>query len=407
VKEDVVTTVEEPVHQFPMTRTCPFSPPAAYAEIREEEPVTRVGLPDGKQAWAVSRHEDVRTVLNDRRFSADRQHPDFPQLVKGGAAFRPRDVRTIIAMDAPEHGPARKAVLGEFTVRRMEALRPRIQEIVDERIDALLAGPDPGDLVEALSLPVPSLVICELLGVPYADHGFFQLHTAKLINRETSPEGRRAALETVRGYMSDLIAEKEKNPPDDLLGRQIVKLRAEGTYQRPALAALGFLLLVAGHETTANMISLSTVALLRNPDQLAALKADPGKTLDAVEELLRYFTIVDTATARLCVADIELGGQLIRAGEGVLALGYAANRDPGAFENPDDLDIDRGARHHVAFGFGPHQCLGQNLARMELQIVLDSLFRRVPGLKLAVDVDELPFKDDASIYGLYQLPVSW
>ncbi|WP_206787939.1 cytochrome P450 [Amycolatopsis sp. MtRt-6] len=393
------------VHEFPMTRTCPFAPPPAYTEIREEEPVTRVRLPEGKQAWVVSRHEDVRTVLNDRRFSADRQHPDFPQLVPGFR--RPDDERTMITMDAPEHGPARKAVLGEFTVRRMEELRPRIQEIVDERIDALLAGPKPGDLVETLSLPVPSLVICEMLGVPYADHDFFQTHTAKLINRDTPPQERRAAVEAVREYMSDLIAGKEDNPPDDLLGRQIVKLREEGTYRRASLAATGFLLLVAGHETTANMISLGTVGLLENPDQLALVKADPGKTLDAVEELLRYFTIVDAATARLCVEDVEVGGQLIRAGEGVLALGYAANRDGSAFENPDELDIERGARHHVAFGFGPHQCLGQNLARMELQIVFDTLFRRIPGLKLATPVDDLPFKDDANIYGLYRLPVTW
>ncbi|MGW5744418.1 cytochrome P450 [Amycolatopsis sp. NPDC003861] len=393
------------VHEFPMTRTCPFAPPPAYAEIREEEPVTRVRLPAGKQAWVVSKHEDVRTVLNDRRFSADRQHPDFPQLVPG--LRRPDDERTMITMDAPEHGPARKAVLGEFTVRRMEALRPRIQEIVDERIDALLAGPKPGDLVEMLSLPVPSLVICEMLGVPYADHDFFQTQTAKLIKRDTPPLERRAAVESVRGYMSDLIAGKEDNPPDDLLGRQIVKLREEGTYRRPALAATGFLLLLAGHETTANMISLGTVGLLENPDQLALVKDDPGKTLDAVEELLRYFTIVDAATARLCVEDAEVGGQLIRAGEGVLALGYAANRDEAAFENPDELDIERGARHHVAFGFGPHQCLGQNLARMELQIVFDTLFRRIPGLELAAPVDDLPFKDDAAIYGLYRLPVTW
>ncbi|MGW4063367.1 cytochrome P450 [Amycolatopsis sp. NPDC004747] len=393
------------VHEFPMTRTCPFAPPPAYAEIREEEPVTRVRLPEGKQAWVVSRHEDVRTVLNDRRFSADRQHPDFPQLIPGFR--RPDDERTMITMDAPEHGPARRAVLGEFTVRRMEELRPRIQEIVDERIDALLAGPKPGDLVETLSLPVPSLVICEMLGVPYADHDFFQVNTAKLLKRATPPQERRAAAESVRSYMSDLIGEKEANPPDDLLGRQIVKLREEGTYRRAALAATGFLLLVAGHETTANMISLGTLALLENPDQLALIKDDPGKTLDAVEELLRYFTIVDAATARLCVEDAEVGGQLIRAGEGVLALGYAANRDEAAFEKPDELDIERGARHHVAFGFGPHQCLGQNLARMELQIVFDTLFRRIPGLRPATPVGELPFKDDAGIYGLYRLPVTW
>lgn len=401
-----MTTTEK--YGFPMTRTCPFAPPPAYEEIREEDPVSRVRLPDGGWAWAVTRHEDVRTVLNDRRFSAHRQHPDFPQLVKGEAASRRPDAeRFLIEMDAPEHGPARRAVLGEFTVRRLETLRPRIQEIVDGQIDELLAGPRPGDLVESLSLPVPSLVICELLGVPYADHEFFQQHTVKMISQSTPPEDRLAAMGAVQGYMTDLVAEKEQNPPDDLLGRQIVKLRANGSYRRTALAGMGFLLLVAGHETTANMISLSTLAFLRNPEQLAMITADPGRTLNAVEEMLRYFTIIDAATARLCVEDIEVGGQLIKAGEGVLALGYSANRDPRAFQNPDELDIERGARHHVAFGFGPHQCLGQNLARMELQIVFDTLFRRVPTLRPAMEVDELPFKDDANIYGLHRLPVTW
>ncbi|MGW8434511.1 cytochrome P450 [Nocardiopsis sp. NPDC055551] len=401
-----MTTTEK--HEFPMARTCPFAPPPAYQEIREEEPVSRVRLPDGGWAWVVSRHEDVRNVLNDRRFSAHRQHPDFPALVEGEAVSRRPDAeRMLLEMDAPEHGPARKAVLGEFTVRRLEALRPRIQQIVDGQIDALLAGPHPGDLVKSLSLPVPSLVICEMLGVPYADHEFFQGLTVKVIKQSTPPEERGAAMGAIQGYMADLVAEKELNPPDDLLGRQIVKLRADGTYRRSALTGMGLLLLVAGHDTTANMISLSTVAFLRNPEQLAKIRTDPGKTLNAVDEMLRYFTIIDAATARLCIEDIEIGGQLIKAGEGVLALSYAANRDPRAFENPDELDIERHARQHVAFGFGPHQCLGQNLARMELQIVFDTLFRRVPTLRLARDVDELPFKDDANIFGLYQLPVTW
>jgi cytochrome P450 len=171
--------------------------------------------------------------------------------------------------------------------------------------------------------------------------------------------------------------------------------------------SLGFLLLIAGHETTANMISLGVMTLLEDPVQLAALRADPDITPRAVEELLRYFTIAEFATSRVAKEDIEIGGVLIRAGEGVIALGNAANRDPAAFENGDKLDFERGARHHITFGFGAHQCLGQNLARMELQIVFDTLFRRVPGLRLAVPVDELPFKDDAAIYGLYELPVTW
>lgn len=396
--------------QFPLTRECPFSPPKEYREIREQEPIAKVHLSSGTWAWAITRHEDVRTMLADPRFSSDRTNPNFPALVNGGR-LRPdgeKAEKSMISLDAPEHGPARRAVLGEFTVRRMEALRPRIQEIVDERIDAVLAGPRPADLVRELSLPVPSLVICELLGVPYSDHEFFQDHTATMINRQSAPQTRYAAVRAIESYLGDLITLKEQDPSDgDLLGRQIIKGRAEGTYRHEALVAMAFLLLLAGHETTANMISLGTVALLENPDQLALVKADPTKTLPAVEELLRYFTIVDAVTARVATEDVELGGITIRAGEGVLGLGFSANRDPEAFENPDSLDVERGARHHVAFGFGPHQCLGQNLARMELQIVIDTLFRRIPDLALAEPVEKLPFKDEAAIFGLHALPVTW
>jgi cytochrome P450 len=317
--------------------------------------------------------------------------------------FRP----SLISMDAPEHGPARRAVVGEFTVKRIQAMQPRIQQIVDGCIDALLATPRPADLVEALSLPVPSLVICELLGVPYRDHAFFQSRTGRFIRRTTSQEERTAAVDELRSYLDELVTEKEQEPGDDLLGRQIRKQREKGAIDHEALVSLAFLLLVAGHETTANMISLGTLALLENPRSLAAIRQDPGRTPGAVEELLRYFTIVEFATSRVAVEDVELGGVLIRAGEGVVGLGNAANHDPAVFEHPDELDVERGARHHVAFGYGPHQCLGQNLARAELQIVFDTLLRRIPSLALAVPVDELPFKDDANIHGLYQLPVTW
>ncbi|MFI5606194.1 cytochrome P450 [Amycolatopsis sp. NPDC051903] len=398
-----MTTMDE----LPVARKCPFAPPEEYTATREEPPVHRVKIPDGKQAWVLARHEDVRAVLNDPRFSADRLNPDFPTLVPGGNVIRRTEAeRTMLAMDAPQHGPERKAVLGEFTVKRVGELKPRIQEIVDGLIDDILAADQPVDLVEALSLPVPSLVICELLGVPYEDHEFFQENTKQLIKRNTTAEARRAAFERVQSYLADLIAQKETEPGDDLLGRQIVKRREEGTYDRAKLVSLAFLLLAAGHETTANMISLGTVAFLRNPDQLALIKADPAKTLPAVEELLRYFSIVDNTT-RMAKEDVEVGGVTIKAGEGVVLMAYAANWDPDVFEDAAAFDIERGARHHVAFGFGPHQCLGQNLARTELQIVFDTLFRRIPGLRLAQDVDDLPFKDDALIYGLYELPVTW
>ncbi|WP_410569203.1 cytochrome P450 [Amycolatopsis sp. cmx-4-61] len=406
-----MTEVAEPATRddtFPLLRTCPFAPPPAYEKLREAGPVHRVTLQSGQEAWAVTRLEDVRTVLNDPRFSSDRFNPGFPILTRQGRPQRRRFTASLINMDPPEHGAARREVVGEFTVKRMKALQPRIQQIVDEHIDAILAGPKPADLVSALSLPVPSLVICEQLGVPYADHDFFQSRSSTLLNREVTQEVRMQAVEEMQNYLDELVSAKEADPTDDLLGRQILKQREEhGDVAHDELVSLAFLLLLAGHETTANMISLGTVALLENPDQLAIIKNDPGKTLDAVEELLRYFTIAEFATSRVATEDVEIGGQLIRAGEGVLGLSYSGNRDAAAFENPDALDLERGARHHVAFGFGPHQCLGQNLARMELQIVFDTLFRRIPDLKLAAPVDQLPYKHDSSIFGLYCLPVTW
>jgi cytochrome P450 len=392
-----VTTVET----LPITRSCPYAPPEEHVRLREEAPIAKVRLPSGSEAWALARHEHIRTMLTDPRFSSDRSNPNFPLLQavpRGRIRFR----ASLISMDPPEHGPARRAVVGEFTVKRMAALRPRIQEIVDEHLDAMLAGPKPADLVQALSLPVPSLVICELLGVPYADHEFFQTRSAKLLRRTTPPEERVAAVDELRDYLDALITRKEQEPGDDLLSRQLGK-----TPDREELVSLGFLLLIAGHETTANMISLGTLALLEHPEALATIREDPAKTPNAVEELLRYFTIAEFAASRVATEDVELGGVLIRKGEGVVALGNTANRDPEAFDHPDELDVNRGARHHVAFGFGAHQCLGQNLARMELQIVFDTLFRRVPGLRLAVPAGELPFKDDANVYGLYELPVTW
>ncbi|KAA9151764.1 cytochrome P450 [Amycolatopsis acidicola] len=358
-------------------------------------------LPSGHEVWALTRHEDVRAMLTDPRFSSDRQNPGFPLLLTNQrrvTGFKP----SLISMDPPEHGPARREVVGEFTVKRMAALRPRIQEIVDEHVEAMLAGPKPVDLVQALSLPVPSLVICELLGVPYADHEFFQTRSSRLLRRTTPPGERQACVDELRQYLRELLARKEKEPGDDLLSRQLAK-----TNDREELVALGFLLLIAGHETTANMISLGTMTLLENPADLAELMADPAKTPSAVEELLRYFTIAEFAASRVAVEDVEIGGVLIRKGEGVVSLGNTANRDPNVFEHADELDLGRGARNHIAFGFGAHQCLGQNLARMELQIVFDTLFKRIPGLRLAKPVGELPFKDDANIYGLYELPVTW
>jgi cytochrome P450 len=411
--------VDETVVNVPITRTCPWAPSPDYRRLQEAPSISRVQLPSGESAWAAARYEHVRAMLADPRFSSDRSHPGYPLLLAGqrrvvsGESSTRRKISpfSLLSMDAPEHSGARRAVLGEFTMRRMQTLRPHVQRIVDDCVDAMLAGPRPADLVAALSLAVPSLTICQLLGVPYSDHEFFQERAGALLRRGTSGDERVRVIAEMRSFLGDLVAGKEREPGDDLLSRQILQRRADGTpdnaEDHEELVLLAFLLLLAGHGTTANMISLGTLALLENPDALAAIRDDPGKTPDAVEELLRYFTVAETSMSRVATEDVEIGGTLVRAGEGVVGLAYVANRDPAAFADPDRLDIGRGARHHLAFGFGPHHCLGMNMARMELQIVFDTLLRRIPSLTLAAPVDELPFKDDANIYGLYKLPVTW
>ncbi|GAA0937446.1 cytochrome P450 [Nonomuraea longicatena] len=395
--------------ELPVERGCPFTPPAAYERLREQAPISRIRMTSGGEAWWVSRHEEARAVLADPRFSSDRRHDGYPLFNLDAATLQ--QLRTqppvLIGMDGAEHSAARRPAISEFTVKRLAGLRPRIQAIVDHFIDDLLATDRrPVDLVQALSLPVPSLVICELLGVPYADHDFFQSRTSMMVSR-TSQEDRWRAFADVRAYVDGLVTRKESEPGDDLLSRQIARQRQTGALDHTGLVSLAFLLLTAGHETTANMISLGVVGLLSHPEQLALIKADPGRTPMAVEELLRYFTIADTITARVATEDVEIGGVSMKAGDGVVVSALSADWDPAAFENPAELDVERGDRHHLAFGYGPHQCLGQNLARMELQIVFDTLFRRIPTLRLAAPAEDLPYKDDAVVYGVHELPVTW
>jgi cytochrome P450 len=369
-------------------------------------------MPHGGEAWLITRYEDVRAVLADPRFSSDRRKPGFPRIHPAVIAAQDHGVPArpnMIGLDGAEHAANRRPVLSEFTVKRVRAMRPRIQTIVDEHIDAMLAAGSPADLVTSLSLPVPSLVICELLGVPYADHEFFQSCTAELLSFSTTGGGRADAMNRMLAYMDRLCAAKEADPGDDLLGRVITKQRTagDGTDDHEHLVGLAVILLVAGHETTANVISLGTAALLNDPALAAPLRSGTGSTPALVEELVRYFSITGAVTSRAATEDTTIGGTPIRAGEGVVALVPAANHDPDAFDSPDRIDPERGSRHHLGFGYGVHQCLGQNLARLELEIVFDTLFRRIPTLRLDAPLDTLPFKDDAAIYGLNELPVAW
>ncbi|WP_087684201.1 cytochrome P450 [Streptomyces malaysiensis] len=406
---ETTAETEEPLPEFPMPRAagCPFDPPPTTRALHTERPVTRVRLWDGSAPWLVTRYADQRALLGDPRVSSEATLPGFPHASAGFRENAGRR-RSFITMDDPEHARIRRMVTGPFAIKRIEALRPEIQKITDDLIDAMLAGPTPVDLVRALALPLPSLVICKLLGVPYEDHDFFQRNSSLLINRHSSVEDVVGANEALTDYLEGLVVAKLADPADDMLSELAGRVRAGELTQRDA-ANMGVLLLVAGHETTANMIALGTVALLENPDQLAVLREtdDPKAIAGAVEELLRYLTIVHNGRRRVALEDIEIGGETIRAGDGIIVYTGTGNWDAEVFPEPERLDIGRDARRHIAFGFGIHQCLGQPLARVELQVVYGTLYRRIPTLRLATGIDQLPFKEDGLVYGVYELPVTW
>ncbi len=394
---------------FPMKRVCPFSPPPQYTALREQKPISKVMLPSGKPAWLLTRHADVKAILADPRVSSDPMRPGFPEQ-KGAGREDPSEKRRaplLIEMDPPEHSTYRRMLIGEFAVARVNEMRPRIQQIVDELIDEIVRKGPVADLVESFALPIPTLVICGLLGVPYADHEFFQARTREVVSLSASPEQAEAAFNELGRYVDELVARKEGNPPDDLIGRLIVDQCRRGTLTHEQLVSMAMLLLVAGHESSASMIALGIATFLHNPDQLAKLRAAPELAVNAVEEMMRFHSLGDADAVRVAVEDIEIAGEWIKAGDGIIPLLPAANRDPEAFERPDSLDIQRQGRHHLGFGYGIHQCLGQNLARAELEIAYRTLFERIPTLRLAVPVEGLPFKYDSTIFGLHALPVLW
>jgi hypothetical protein len=394
---------------FPMSRSCPLDPPADLAELASNRPIGRVRLWDDSTPWLITRHDDVRAVLADRRFSSDPSRPGFPSQSPVSKFRRERSRGSFLTMDDPEHARYRRMLVGEFTVRRIEGLRPLVVESVTDLLAAMAAGPKPVDLVTAFALPLPSLVICHLLGVPYADHEFFQTRSRDMLNATGDPAEALSAGKDLALYMHSLIKTKEATPGDDLLSRLIdARLRTEELTSRE-VTSMAMLLLVAGHETTANQLALGVAALLRDPDHATRLRdaTDPDVVNGAVEELLRLLTITHFGRRRVATEDVDLNGTLIKAGEGVIAAADIANRDPEIFTDPEHFDPTRKPNRHIAFGFGVHQCLGQPLARLELQIALPALLRRFPDLRLAVDFDEITFRDKLPIYGPNALPVTW
>ncbi|TDV55974.1 cytochrome P450 [Actinophytocola oryzae] len=410
MSDTLTSAAREETPTFPMAREagCPFDPPRELRASVVERPVARVRIWDGSTPWLVTGHAEQRALLSDPRVSVDDRVPGFPHWNESIRTMAPQRSDSVFNTDPPTHTRYRRMMTSPFTFKRVQAMRPVVQRLTEELLDAMTAGPAPADLVEALAMPLPSLMICDILGVPYEDRDFFQHHASVGVDRTATVEQGMQSFAAQVQYLAELVGKRIENPADDVLSDLAARVVAE-EISVPEAAQMGLGMLVAGHETSANMIGLGTLALLQNPDQLALLRDTEDETVvaGAVEELLRYLGIIHNGQRRIAKEDIEIGDVHIRAGEGIIIELATANRDPRTFAEPERLDLTRPAREHHAFGFGIHQCVGQQLARVELQVVFDTLFKRVPTLRLATTLDRIEFKHDRLAFGVYSLPVAW
>jgi cytochrome P450 len=396
---------------YPMPRTDPLDVPPGLAELAARGPLSRVTLWDGSSTWLVTGWQEARAVLADNRFSADVRRPGYPHVRPGfrgtrvaSAATRGVGGATLLRMDPPAHDTLRRMLTRFFTVRRAAAMRPMLEDRTDACLDDLHARGAPADIIGALATPLPSLVLCELLGIPVTDRPYFEELSAALVAFDASQRQVIGVLRRLAEYLDGLVTAMEQDPGEDILGVLIRDYASQGLLSRADLLGTARVLLTAGHETSASMLGLSLATLLQNRPAWRSLRAAPETIPAAVEELLRFHTIAHTGISRVATADVQVASELIRAGDGVIVSVEAANRDPAAFARPDALRLDRGARQHLSFGFGIHQCLGQALARLELEVALVRTMRRFPDLRLA---GQVAYGHDRMIYGVHRLEVTW
>ncbi|WP_030684546.1 cytochrome P450 [Streptomyces sp. NRRL B-1347] len=391
-------------YEVPWARTHQFDPPAVFDALRAERPLARMTYPDGHEGWIATGHEVVREVLGDPRFSHSTEIGHFPVTHQGQLVpNHPKIPGMFIHMDPPDHTRYRRLLTGEFTVRRASRLKARVEAVAAEQIDVMRAHGSPADLVETFARPLVLRVLSELVGLPYDEREHYEHAPTLLHDPDANPQEVAAAFEKAGAFFVEVIERKRKNPGDDLLSR----LTADGQLTTEELCNIVVLLLFAGYETTESALSVGVFALLHHAEQLAVLRADPEKLDTAVEELLRYLTVNQYHTYRTALEDIELNGETVKKGDTVTVSLPAANRDPAKFTCPEKLDIGRDTAGHVAFGYGIHQCLGQNLARVELRAGIAALLGAFPDLRLAVATDEVPLRLKGSVFAVKGLPVSW
>lgn len=389
---------------FPQLRDDPFRPPAAYEQWREESAVANVELHSDQRAWVVLRYDEVRQTLEHPGISVDAQHPHFPRVRKG-VTVRANDTM-LRHMDAPMHGKYRRMMARQFTAKRVNELRPELERIVTEAIDAILAKGGPADLHQEVSLVIPTKVICALLGVDYAISSDIQRLSSITTSASTKADDLAAAAQEMYGLLDAEINAQYETPRDGLIGRLIEESRKGEIEHRQILGQI-FMTIVAGHETTANTISMGILQLLEMPEIRRRVTADASLIPGMVEDMIRMHSLVDGSLSRVAKEDMVIGGQQIKAGDGVIINISAPNYDPRRWENPYQLDIDRNDRTHISFGAGVHSCLGQNLARAELYLAFEQLLIRIPTLRLADVPDAVNMQNDGFIYGVRNVMVDW
>lgn len=398
--------VEQPLAPLPLpvVGSCPFD----ESSVRERGgPAFRATLPSGEPAWVVGRHADVRRVLGDEAaFStAAGAAGPVPQAGSDAATESPhQQPGFFLAYEPAEHLRIRRMIAGEFSATRLNLLRPVVESVVAEHLDAVARSTRPVDLVDTFAMPVPLVVICELLGVPPEERIELQRLCGPMSELVDVPERQADSFAQTQSCLREVVRRQRVRPGAGLLGRLIS--RHGDAVSDEELAGIGHFLLAAGRETTAGVLALGVLALLHHPTQYAALAAAERVDL-AVEELLRHVCVVPFAVVRTAVRDVVVDGARIGAGDYVMGWLSSANHDEVLGDGLDRLDVGRGPTPHVAFGYGPHYCVGAGLARLELRIALTALVRRFPTLRLAVDCHDIQFWAHSAGYGVSSLPVTW
>jgi pentalenic acid synthase len=389
---------------FPQLRDDPFRPPAAYERWREEAPVVEAELHSDQRAWVVVRYDEARETLEHPGISVDALHPHYPK-VRRGVTVRENDTM-LRHMDAPIHGKYRRMMARQFTAKRVNELQPELERIVTEAIDAILAKGGPADLHQEVSLVIPTKVICALLGVDYSLSGDIQRLSTATTSASTSADQLAAAAGELYGILDAEIKAQYDNPRNGVIGTLIEESR-KGEIEHRQILGMAFMTIVAGHETTANTISMGMLQLFAMPELRERVTADQSLIPGMVEDMIRMHALVDGTLSRVAKEDMVIGGQQITAGDGVVVTISTPNYDPRHWENPYELDIERNDRGHISFGAGVHSCLGQNLARAELNLAFEQLLTRIPTLRVADLPDAVNMQNDGFIYGVKSLMVDW